>query len=102
MRERIEEREIIERLLSDVQADIQGIEFGLSVLPSKEEGLLRVGSLLNAPDPTPRDPVMFLEDVINGSAYGWSQAEAQRITFDELLGSGAFGLIRNARRIASA
>ncbi len=94
--ERIEEREIIERLLSDVQADIEGIESGLSFLPRKEASLRRVDSLLNAPDSSPKDPVMFLEDVIYGSQYGWSQAEAQRITFDELLGSGGFGLIRDA------
>ena len=96
VQERIEEREIIERLISDVRADVQNIERGLSFLPRKEEGLLRVDSLLNAPDPSPQDPVMFLEDVIYGSQYGWSQAVAQRITFDELLGSGAFGLIRDA------
>ncbi len=94
--ERIEEREIIERLISDVQADIQGIEQGLSFLPRKEASLRRVDSLLNAPDPGPKDPVMFLEDVIYGSQYGWSQAEAQRITFDELLGSGGVSLIRDA------
>ena len=96
VQERIEEREIIERLISDVQADVQGIERGLSFLPRKEEGLRRVDSLLNVPDPNPKDPVMFLEDVIYGSQYGWSQEEARRITFDELLGSGAFGLIRVA------
>ncbi len=88
MQERIEEREIIERLISDVQADVQGVEFGLSVLPRKEASLRRVDSLLNAPDPSPRDPVMFLEDVIYGSQYGWSQAGAQRITFDEFCPSG--------------
>ena len=39
---------------------------------------------------------MFLEDVIYGAQYGWNQDVAQRITFDELLGSGALGLIRDA------
>ena len=54
VQERTEEREIIKRLISDVEADIQDIELGLSFLPRKEEVLLRVDSLLNAPDASPK------------------------------------------------
>ncbi len=96
VQERIEEREIIERLISDVQADIQGIvEEGLNILPRKEQSLSRVDSVLGESDARPRDPVLFLGDVIYGAQYGWNQYGTRRTTFDELLGSGAFSLIRD-------
>ena len=95
VQERIEEREIIERLISDVQADIQGIVGeGLNSLPRKERSLSRVDSVLGESDARPRDPVLFLGDVIYGAQYGWNQYGTRRTTFDELLGSGAFSLIR--------
>ncbi len=93
--ERTEEREIIERLISDVQADIQGIEGGLNALRPKEQSLSRVDSVLGESDARPRDPVLFLGDVINGAQYGWNQYGTRRTTFDELLGSGTFSLIRD-------
>ncbi len=95
VQERTEEREIIERLISDVQADIQGIEGGLNALPRKEQSLSRVHSVLGESDARARDPVIFLNDVIYGAQYGWNQYVERRITFDELLGSGAFSLIRD-------
>ena len=93
--EQIEERGIIERLISDVQADIQGIGSGLSVLPRKEQALSRVNSVLGESDARPRDPVIFLNNVIYGAQYGRNQYGTRRTTFDELLGSGAFSLVRD-------
>ncbi len=95
VQERIEEREIIERLISDVQADIQGIEGGLIALSRKEQSLSRVDSVFGESDTRPRDPVLFLGDVIYGAQYGWNQYGTRRTTFDELLGSGAFSLVRD-------
>ena len=92
--DRSEEREIIERLISDMEVDVRGIESGLSVLPRKEQGLQRADSVLGESDGRPQDPVIFLSDVIYGAQYGWNQFAARRTTFDELLGSGAFSLIR--------
>ncbi len=51
--------------------------------------------MLSGPD-RPEETTAFLGDVIYGAQYGWNQNVAQRITFDELLGSGAFGLIQDS------
>ena len=93
--DRSEEREIIDRLISDLQANIDGIDQGLSILSVKEASLLRVDSVLRAQE-TPEDSRGFLKDVIDGANYGWNQYVPRRATFDELLGSGTFALISDA------
>ena len=94
--DRAEEVSIVERLLSDVERDLVGFERGLSVVARKVDSLDRVYPVLAASDSEPDDPVRFLGDVINGANYGWNQHIARRVTFDALLGSGKFGLIRAA------
>lgn len=92
--DRAEEREIIGRLISDVRADIQGVGQGLEILEEKQASLLRVDSLLSV-STTPGDPTAFLGDVVLGANYGWNQYVPRSVTFDELLGSGDFGLVRD-------
>jgi hypothetical protein len=43
--------------------------------------------------PTRSDPRAFLEDVITGANFGWSQGLASRSTYDDLPGSGKLGVI---------
>lgn len=94
--ERAEEALILERLLADLQRDLNGYQIGLEVLGRKEDSLRRLHSALASPQSRPDDPTRFLEDVIDGASYGWNQHRARRVTIDELLGSGKFGLIRSA------
>ncbi len=89
---RLQEAELVERLISDLERDARTIEVGLGLLAGKIESLDRVYATLVA-EVEPDDPAGFLGDVIGGAQYGWSQATARRVTFDELLGTGKFGLI---------
>jgi hypothetical protein len=95
---RVEEISIVDRLIADLKADLAAFEFELNALNDKEESLMRVRSaLLTDGQESIVDPHAFLRDVIKGSTFGWNQVEAQRTTFNELLGAGKFGLIREPR-----
>ena len=93
--DRVEERMIVQRLASDVRANIERLEIGLSVLDEKEASLIRVTSALSQNGVRPDDPTEFLRAVIIGANYGWNQAGMQRATYDELIGSGKFNLIEH-------
>jgi hypothetical protein len=82
--------------VSDLQSDLGGYLLGRDILKRKEDSLRRLYAVLMAADPRPSDLTGFLQDVIYGANYGWSQYRARRTTFDELLGSGKLGLVRNA------
>lgn len=92
---RLEEVRMVDRLISDLREDIERLDGQASAIDAKEESLLRLQSEL-ARDAASADPLRFLQDVIDGANYGWNQVEARRTTFSELLGSGRFGLIRDA------
>ena len=92
--DRLQEIAIIERLIEDLETDLERIEFGLSRMPQKKE-VLRSLAAAFAVDERPSHPLKFLQDVIAGSGYGWNQARAQRTTYEELVGSGRIGIIRN-------
>ena len=94
--DRVEEVEIIERLIADLKSDLQDLGNQASAVIEKEASLLRVRSILATENARPDDPAGFLRDVIDGANYGWNQMEAQRTTFNELLGSGKYSLIRDA------
>ena len=93
---RIEERTIVERLISELNTDLAGLDSEALALDSKESSLHRVRSILLDTDNPINDPEAFLRDIIDGANYGWNQFAAQHTTFDELLGSGKFGLIQDA------
>ncbi len=89
---RLQEAELVERLISDLEREARNNEVGLGLLAGKNESLDRVYATLVA-EVEPDDPAGFLGDVIEGAQYGWNQATARRVTFDGLLGAGKFGLI---------
>ena len=93
---RVEEGEIIEQLISDLNIDVVEYELELRDLDEKEASLRRVRSVLASSNESVNDPAGFLRDVIQGANRGWNQTEARRTTFNELLGSGKFILIRDA------
>lgn len=92
----IEEVEIIERLISDLKEDLQGLESQSDSVHSKESSLLRVRLALIAGDAQPDDAAGFLRDIINGANYGWNQFDAKHTTYAGILGSGKFSLIQSA------
>lgn len=95
--DRVDETLIIAGLISDLEFDRMSIELGLGFMPEKQASLQRVYAILNSSDETIQDPAGFLGDITEGSRYGWVQFVARRNTFDELIGSGRFNLIRDSR-----
>ena len=93
--DRGEERASLQRLLADLETDAASIDMGLAILADKDLRLRRVQRVLTAPTFEPRNPATFLADVAASANYGWNQHRPLRTTFDELLGSGRFDLIRN-------
>lgn len=95
----IEESRTIDRLISDLQEDLERLRGQADALDGKEASLLRLRAILSSADPAGAAPIVdaarFLQDVIDGARYGRNQIEARRTTFGELLSSGRFGLIRD-------
>lgn len=95
--DRLEEGEIVERLISDFKMDLGNLESQLQSLERKEASLIRVRSVLTTANPPLQDPIEFLRDIVVGANYGWNQMEARRTTINELLGAGKFALIRDTQ-----
>jgi hypothetical protein len=89
--ERAEEFDVLSRLISDVEVDLQEFDFRLKAINAKEESLLRVQSAFS--DSRPQHDTEFLRDIIIGADFGWNQGFANRATFDDLLGSGRLAVI---------
>jgi len=94
--ERVEEVGIIRRLIADLNDDLFWLDFESTSLDQKEASLRRVRRISVTPDTRPEDPVTFLNDVIEGSNFGWHQVSGRRTTYDEALTSGSFSLIEDA------
>ena len=92
--ERSEEFDVLSRLISDVEGDLQGFEERLSSIDEKEQSLLRLMSALA--DNGPPDVSQFMNDVVVGANYGWNQGSSLRSTFEDLLGSGSLRIIADA------
>ena len=93
--DRVEEAEIIDRFIADLREDLEDVSNGLNLVAAKQERLERIYTALGPPIKRPTDEAGFLNDVASAAVYGWVQARARRTTFDEVLASGRFGLIRS-------
>ncbi len=89
--ERAEEYDVLSRVISDVELDLQLFEVRLAAIDEKESSLLRVRSALSGGGAQYGSE--FLNDVIIGANFGWNQGSAQRATFNDLVGSGRFSVI---------
>ena len=91
--DRIEEREILARLLIEVQTHLDIFPRRLTATEKKQEALKRVALALNG-QPI-EDNKAFLLDIAQGTAFPWGQPPHQRVTFEELQSSGKLGLVHN-------
>ena len=96
---RIEEIEAISRILLDVESDVEALDRRKSSLEYKDAQLLRVISTIESG--TIADSQSFLKDIIFGAQFGWYQSGANRSTYDDLIGAGKLGIIKNAEVRAS-
>ncbi|MEJ2088990.1 MAG: hypothetical protein P8Y69_11075 [Gammaproteobacteria bacterium] len=94
-RDRAEETEIVGRLITDLRADLERLSFGQDAISRKQVSLHRVYSSLASPNERPKNLAAFLQDIVFGAGYGWSQARALRPTFSELVASGKLDLIHD-------
>ena len=91
----VEEAAYVSRIMSDIDDDIKGLESQISAVEQKQESLSRVADQLHGG--LISDHHKFLQDVVIGANYGWNQNTANRATYDDLIGSGKFGLISDHR-----
>ena len=89
--DRDEQYDILTRVISDLEGDVQSFDRRLRFVEEKEESLDRLWSSLSGDGPD--DPNQFLNDIVVGANYGWNQGTAQKATFNELVGSGKLMLI---------
>jgi len=89
--ERAEEYDVLSRLISDIELDLQDFDLRLKGIDAKEDSLLRVRSALSIGGP--QNATEFLRDIIIGADFGWNQGLANRATFDDLIGAGALAVI---------
>ncbi len=91
----IEEAAYVSRLMNDIDTDIRHLENQISAVNQKQESLARVADQLRSG--LSSDHLEFLQDAVIGANYGWNQTTAASATYDDLLGSGNFGLINDHR-----
>lgn len=89
--ERAEEFDVLSRLISDIEMDVEGFGTRLMFIDRKEESLFRVKSALS--NGGPPNTTEFLHDIIKGADFGWMQGSVNRMTFDDLLGSKGLAII---------
>lgn len=92
--ERAHERDLVARLMADIDGDLRRYDYQIKAIDRKEESLLRVRATFATNGPI--DAAGFLRDIVDGANFGWSQVTAQRATFDDLLQSGRLALIEDA------
>jgi len=90
-----EEKEILDHLLVDLSADRLRLEDQIMAATDKQVSLDRLLGVFSS-GARPADQLQFLEDVVTGANYGWNQSQSRNSTYQEILSSGKFGLIRNA------
>ena len=93
---RVEEIDILDRVLLDLESDREALDFMMSLVVEKEKSLLRVQAVFAA-DLLPEDPERFIDDVIAGTYFGFNQMTPRANTFNEVVSSGKFGLIQESR-----
>ena len=89
----LDEATYLSRLISDIDKDIIGLEYQIAAVDQKQDSLSRVADQLRSG--LVSDHLQIFQDIVIGANYGWNQDEARRATYDDLIGSGNFGLIKN-------
>lgn len=89
--ERAEERDVVARLIADIDGDLRRFDVQLKAMDRKEQSLQRLRTALGTGGPV--SAAEFLADIVSGANFGWSQMTANRATFDGLLESGQLALI---------
>lgn len=92
--QQVEERDVVARLIADIDGDLRRFEFQLNAIEKKEQSLQRLRTAFANGGPV--DAAGFLADIVRGANFGWNQMTANRATFEGLLESGRLALIEDA------
>jgi hypothetical protein len=92
--ERAEERDVVARLIADIDGDLRRFEFQLGAIDKKEQSLQRLRAAFA--NSGALDAAQFVADILRGANFGWNQMSPNRATFDSLLESGRLALIEDA------
>ena len=87
----LEEAAYVSRFITDIDRDIEMLEFQISRVDKKLNSLARVGDQLRSG--LVSDNQEFFDDIVIGANFGWNQARAKSATYDGLVGSGRFSVI---------
>jgi len=87
----LEEAAYVSRFITDIDQDVESLEFQISAVDKKLKSLARVGDQLRSG--LVSDNQEFLEDIVIGANFGWNQARARSATYDDLVGSGRLSVI---------
>ena len=90
---RIEEIDVVKRLLADVEADSSFMDLVWPQLEIKRMSLLSLQTAFA--EGTVTDPKSILNDILLGTHRSKVQFEGRRSTYNDLIGSGNLGIIRN-------
>lgn len=90
---RIEEKEVIKRLLIDFEADVTSVEAVIRHLEIKRTSLLRLKTVFV--EGMVSDAKLFLGDILLGTHRSRTQGRVNRSTYNDLIGSGKLGIIKN-------
>jgi len=98
---RLEERNAIAGILSELHEDLQFFDLRLQFLEEKDASLRRAKNTIS--EGIVFAPAAFLRDIVLGANFGWNQGLASRATYDDLINSGKLGIIQSAEiRLAIA
>lgn len=89
----LEEATYVSRFISDLDDDIEDLEYQINAVDRKQESLARVADQLRSGQIS--DHLAFFQDVVIGANFGWNQGTPISATYDDLIGSGSFGLIND-------
>jgi hypothetical protein len=96
-REKILERQYVSRLLEDVTADIEYVEFAKNMLERKLQALDAVAPIVRGLEPIPDDLESFLRNISLGGLGGASSTYwVTDTTFEDMKSTGNLRLIRDA------
>lgn len=87
----IEEASYINRIITDIDLDIEALEYQRDIVVDKQESLARVAEQLR--NGFSSEPMEFFDDIVDGADFGWNQSAGVRTTYDDLVGSGNFAVI---------
>lgn len=91
---RLEERDAIAGILSELREDLKFFDLRLQFLEEKDESLRRARDVIS--EGSLISPAAFLRDIVIGANFGWNQGLTSRATYDDLINSGKLDVIQSA------